>query len=97
MRYFSHVMAVGFFALAAFLHSWPLGVCAVAVLALVSAKEAYESYLRIAQEKNVQESVEKVLEDNKKLRDELTKVQNSVGAMNFKVQQFAQYVGAPEN
>ena len=95
MRYFSHAVAVGFFALAALFQSPSLGVCAVAVLALIAGKEALDSYLKVKRETEIQESLAKVLEDNKKLRDEINKLHTSVGAMGYKVQQFAQYVGAP--
>lgn len=97
MRYFFHVITIGLFALSAMFQSWPIALCAVVTLALIAGREGLEVYLTSKREVDLQKSVAAVLEDNKKLRDEITKMQGAVGAMNYKVQQMSHYVGAPEN
>lgn len=95
MKYFSHIMAVGFFVLAAVFHSWPLGICAVIIAALITAREVHETYVLFKKATSTEQLMQSVLEDNRKMREQVEKMQSEMGAVNFKVNQFASYVGAP--
>lgn len=97
MRYFPHAVTVGFFGLALAFRSSSLGACAVTVMALITAKEVYESYFVTKKQTELEVLLKVAMEENGKMREEMAKLSSSVGAMNYKVNQITHYVGAPEN
>lgn len=96
MRYFSHTLAVGFFGLSLAFHSWPLGACAVAIVAFITAKDIYEALFTARKQSDLERLLKSALEENLKVREEVAKLSSTVGAMNYKVSQMQSYVGAPD-
>jgi uncharacterized protein YcfJ len=96
-KYFLHSLAVSFVAGALVYKSWLLGLCSVAILALITGKEAYADYLASKQNNETVKTLKQIAEDQAKWERKFEQWQTELGKVSYRVNQMGDYVGSPRD
>lgn len=97
MKYFLHSVAIGFFTAAVVYKSWLLGLCSVAVIGILSAKDMYQEYLSSKQSNETIASLKQMKETQEKFEKKIDQWQTELGKVSYRVNQMGDYVGSPRD
>lgn len=97
MKYFLHVLAVGFFSAAVTYKSWLLGLCSVMVVTILTASELYKEYLNTKVTNETVKALKQIAEDQVKFERKMDEWQTELGRVSYTVNQMETYVGSPRN